>query len=173
MIRALEAADPRHDTQADTQAMTEISPPPVGGAMPTISEVSHPISPPPTNSGVPGVSEPQAETGYFPYIPISPATSAIVSSEISVPPIVLPPPSEMLSHESSSLADQPHIPKHVPIFAVSAGLDQHTEESLRSVGFDGWLSKPIDFKKLSITLQGITSQDTGVKATHMASGFAI
>lgn len=45
-------------------------------------------------------------------------------------------------------------PKRLPIFAVSSSLNQHTKEELLEAGFDGWLSKPIDFQRLDIILKG-------------------
>jgi CheY-like chemotaxis protein len=50
----------------------------------------------------------------------------------------------------------PHQTQHVPIFAVSANLNQHSQESLEAAGFDGWLPKPIDFARLGILLKGAT-----------------
>jgi CheY-like chemotaxis protein len=47
----------------------------------------------------------------------------------------------------------PAIP-HIPIFAVSANLDQHSQDGLKAVGFDGWLPKPIDFTRLGVILRG-------------------
>jgi CheY-like chemotaxis protein len=50
-----------------------------------------------------------------------------------------------------------HIGKRVPIFAVSASLKMEEEDEFREAGFDGWLLKPIDFRRLSLLLGGAFS----------------
>ncbi|KAF2434152.1 hypothetical protein EJ08DRAFT_494567 [Tothia fuscella] len=42
----------------------------------------------------------------------------------------------------------------VPIFAVSATLRKEQESVFKEAGFDGWLLKPIDFKRLRLLLDG-------------------
>ncbi|KAJ7134984.1 hypothetical protein C8R43DRAFT_894662 [Mycena crocata] len=44
---------------------------------------------------------------------------------------------------------------HIPIFAVSASLQEHKREELASYGIDGWILKPIDFKRLKVILNGV------------------
>ncbi len=44
----------------------------------------------------------------------------------------------------------------IPIFAVSASLVEQQREELMGYGMDGWILKPIDFKRLSHILKGIT-----------------
>lgn len=44
----------------------------------------------------------------------------------------------------------------IPIFAVSASLAEHQTEDMRRLGLDGWILKPIDFKRLYTILRGIT-----------------
>ncbi|KAA1473801.1 hypothetical protein DENSPDRAFT_903583 [Dentipellis sp. KUC8613] len=44
----------------------------------------------------------------------------------------------------------------IPIFAVSASLLERQREELRSIGIDGWILKPIDFKRLGTILCGVT-----------------
>ncbi|KAF8505369.1 phytochrome-like protein [Hysterangium stoloniferum] len=44
----------------------------------------------------------------------------------------------------------------IPIFAVSASLVESQRELMTSLGFDGWILKPIDFKRLRLILRGIT-----------------
>ncbi|XXG95397.1 hypothetical protein Hte_001659 [Hypoxylon texense] len=46
--------------------------------------------------------------------------------------------------------------KRVPIFAVSASLMERERATYVNAGFDGWILKPIDFKRLNILLEGIT-----------------
>lgn len=43
----------------------------------------------------------------------------------------------------------------IPIFAVSASLREAQYTAMRNYGLDGWLLKPIDFKRLSNILKGI------------------
>ncbi|KAF5027627.1 hypothetical protein F66182_253 [Fusarium sp. NRRL 66182] len=56
----------------------------------------------------------------------------------------------------SSLADINH---RIPIFAVSASLVERERQTYISAGFDGWILKPIDFKRLNTLLAGITDED--------------
>jgi CheY-like chemotaxis protein len=44
----------------------------------------------------------------------------------------------------------------IPIFAVSASLREHRREELANYGVDGWILKPIDFKRLKVILRGVT-----------------
>ena len=43
----------------------------------------------------------------------------------------------------------------IPIFAVSAALYEHQREELEKFDIDGWVLKPIDFKRLRSILRGI------------------
>ncbi|TVY35366.1 Cyanobacterial phytochrome B [Lachnellula subtilissima] len=43
----------------------------------------------------------------------------------------------------------------VPIFAVSASLMERERQHYIDAGFDGWILKPVDFKRLNIILRGI------------------
>lgn len=43
----------------------------------------------------------------------------------------------------------------LPIFAVSASLFETQHEELYALGMDGWILKPIDFKRLRTILRGI------------------
>ncbi|KAJ7505555.1 hypothetical protein B0H11DRAFT_1796399 [Mycena galericulata] len=45
---------------------------------------------------------------------------------------------------------------HIPIFAVSASLQEHRREEMANYGIDGWILKPIDFKRLKVILKGVT-----------------
>jgi len=45
---------------------------------------------------------------------------------------------------------------HIPIFAVSASLQEHRREEMANYGIDGWILKPIDFKRLKVILNGVT-----------------
>jgi CheY-like chemotaxis protein len=48
----------------------------------------------------------------------------------------------------------------VPIFAVSASLVERELSTYINAGFDGWILKPIDFKRLHTLLAGISDDDT-------------
>ncbi|KAF8195506.1 hypothetical protein BJ912DRAFT_1021221 [Pholiota molesta] len=43
----------------------------------------------------------------------------------------------------------------IPIFAVSASLLEQQRDKLANHGMDGWILKPIDFKRLSVILKGV------------------
>ncbi|KAI0754648.1 hypothetical protein C8Q80DRAFT_1095154 [Daedaleopsis nitida] len=43
----------------------------------------------------------------------------------------------------------------IPIFAVSASLFENQREELHKLGMDGWILKPIDFKRLRVLLRGV------------------
>ncbi|KAI1319820.1 hsp90-like protein [Xylariaceae sp. FL0255] len=47
----------------------------------------------------------------------------------------------------------------IPILAVSASLVEKEKTIYTETGFDGWILKPIDFKRLNVLLEGITSDD--------------
>ncbi|KAJ4482039.1 hypothetical protein J3R30DRAFT_3699364 [Lentinula aciculospora] len=44
----------------------------------------------------------------------------------------------------------------IPIFAVSASLYEQQRSKLSDAGMDGWILKPIDFKRLATILKGVT-----------------
>lgn len=54
----------------------------------------------------------------------------------------------------------------VPIFAVSASLVERNREQYIEAGFDGWILKPIDFKRLKLLLTGILEQDARNQAVY-------
>ncbi|KAH9986884.1 hypothetical protein BJV74DRAFT_927090 [Russula compacta] len=43
----------------------------------------------------------------------------------------------------------------IPIFAVSASLVERQHEELKRIGIDGWILKPIDFRRLYTILRGV------------------
>lgn len=47
----------------------------------------------------------------------------------------------------------------IPVFAVSASLVERERDSYVEAGFDGWVPKPIDFKRLNTLLLSITDDD--------------
>lgn len=48
----------------------------------------------------------------------------------------------------------------IPILAVSASLVEKNRQQYIDAGFDGWILKPVDFKRLSVLLSGIVKQET-------------
>lgn len=59
------------------------------------------------------------------------------------------------SHPDSKFSPRALSNGRVPIFAVSASLVERERQTYINAGFDGWILKPIDFKRLNIILQGI------------------
>ncbi|KAH0614791.1 uncharacterized protein H6S33_000427 [Morchella sextelata] len=62
-------------------------------------------------------------------------------------------------------------PKHllngrVPIFAVSASLVEERRKEYMELGFDGWILKPVDFKRLQILMEGILDSDARQGAAY-------
>lgn len=48
----------------------------------------------------------------------------------------------------------------IPIFAVSASLVERDRELYMKTGFDGWILKPVNFKRVDSLLNGILEEDT-------------
>lgn len=51
--------------------------------------------------------------------------------------------------------------RNVPIITVSASLKEYSRQEYVSAGFDGWILKPIDFKRLESILAG--AKDEGLR----------
>ncbi|KAF7562684.1 hypothetical protein G7046_g1458 [Stylonectria norvegica] len=47
----------------------------------------------------------------------------------------------------------------IPIFAVSASLLERHKDTYVKAGFDGWILKPIDFKRFNVLLSGISDDE--------------
>lgn len=62
-------------------------------------------------------------------------------------------PSETHTELSSRLSKSIH--GRVPVFAVSASLKEYQRQTMLSSGMNGWLLKPINFKRLKEILSGI------------------
>jgi hypothetical protein len=119
-----------------------------------------PMSPPPTNLPA---SRGLSSEDYF-TLPLSPPNSDVASQYNSLAPL-------SASSSKKEPADRAQITGRVPIFAVSASLNQHTQESLSAAGFDGWLSKPIDFKRLGVVLEGVGSREARIQAKSAPGDF--
>jgi CheY-like chemotaxis protein len=63
-------------------------------------------------------------------------------------------------HSGSRLSARAASNGRVPIFAVSASLVERERQTYINAGFDGWILKPIDFKRLNVLLLGIVEEDT-------------
>lgn len=64
------------------------------------------------------------------------------------------------SHSQFNLSPRAAINGRVPIFAVSASLVERERQTYVSAGFDGWILKPVDFKRLNTLLAGIVEDET-------------
>lgn len=60
-------------------------------------------------------------------------------------------PMNCLPHRSTALLGR------IPIFAVSASLTKDQRPYMIEIGMDGWILKPIDFKRMSVLLAGISN----------------
>ena len=63
------------------------------------------------------------------------------------------------THPEISLSDRAACNGRVPVFAVSASLVEKDRQLYIDGGFDGWIPKPIDFKRLNTLLVGIVDKD--------------
>lgn len=72
-------------------------------------------------------------------------------------------------HQSLSSIASNH--GRVPIFAVSASLLEREKETYTNAGFDGWILKPIDFKRLEHLLFGIIDDEARDDAVYMAGAW--
>lgn len=62
------------------------------------------------------------------------------------------------SHKQNYLSPRARENGRVPIFAVSASLVEREKQTYVNAGFDGWILKPIDFKRLNVLLSGIVDE---------------
>lgn len=109
----------------------------------------------------PGSTGLTSQDDYF-NIPVTPPVSQ------SFPPGSRP---YMPTADPLTRVDSSQLVRRVPIFAVSASLDQHSQDSLQAAGFDGWLSKPINFKRLGKVLEGLSSYEARRQATCQTGDF--
>ena len=54
----------------------------------------------------------------------------------------------------------------IPIFAVSASLVEREREKYIESGFDGWILKPVDFKRVNLLLRGIVEEETRASCVY-------
>ena len=65
------------------------------------------------------------------------------------------------THGRDQLSPLAQLNMRVPIFAVSATLNESQRQTYIDAGFDGWILKPVDFKRLTTLFQGVV--DDGVR----------
>jgi hypothetical protein len=140
MIRQFETSLPTSNSTIDASTFVERG---------TTQLPSSPLSPPPTNSRIAHALD---SDDYF-AIPLSPPKPDAAPRYESIAPPSAPP-------SKADPTDRARCQGRLPIFAVSASLDRHTQESLSAVGFDGWLSKPLDFKRLGDSLEGVVARES-------------
>lgn len=63
-------------------------------------------------------------------------------------------------HNKQILSPRASLNGRVPIFAVSASLVERERQTYIDAGFDGWILKPVDFKRLNTLLFGIVDSAT-------------
>ncbi|KAK0744708.1 hypothetical protein B0T21DRAFT_429410 [Apiosordaria backusii] len=61
----------------------------------------------------------------------------------------------------------------VPVFAISGMLRREDEQQYKDVGFDGWMPKPIDMKRLSTYLAGAVDVPTRKQGVYHEAHFAM
>lgn len=70
------------------------------------------------------------------------------------------------SHHTDKLSPRAQGNGRVPIFAVSASLVERDRPMYVNAGFDGWILKPIDFKRLNVLLTGIVDEKVRNKCLY-------
>lgn len=55
----------------------------------------------------------------------------------------------------------------IPIFAVSASLVEHRKKEYCKLGFDGWILKPVDFRRLAMLLEGSRNETVRREARYI------
>jgi CheY-like chemotaxis protein len=71
--------------------------------------------------------------------------------------------------KTSSPALSPIAAKYgrIPIIAVSASLVERNKDSYVDAGFDGWILKPVDFKRLETLLAGASEEELRDKEKYV------
>lgn len=60
---------------------------------------------------------------------------------------------------TSCLSSRARLNGRIPIFAVSASLVEADRQKYIDTGFDGWILKPVDFKRVDLLLRGIVDDE--------------
>ncbi|GAP88356.1 putative hsp90-like protein [Rosellinia necatrix] len=74
-----------------------------------------------------------------------------------------------ISNDFPPLSAIGHLHGRIPIFAVSASLVEKDRAIYIEAGFDGWILKPIDFKRLHVLLDGITNDNVREQCLYKPS----
>lgn len=64
------------------------------------------------------------------------------------------------THSGGCLSPRAKCNHRIPVFAVSASLVEKDRNKYMDIGFDGWLLKPVDFKRVNEMLKGIVDDGT-------------
>ena len=62
---------------------------------------------------------------------------------------------ELNKKDCGSIRPSHKLNGRLPIFAVSASLLEAQHAEIHNLGIDGWILKPIDFKRLRVILRGV------------------
>lgn len=63
--------------------------------------------------------------------------------------------------------------RRIPIFAISATLLESKRLEYMETGFDGWILKPVDFKRLEVLIKGISDLEIRKQATYTPGKWAM
>ncbi len=63
------------------------------------------------------------------------------------------------THAGTCLSSRARQNGKIPIFAVSASLVEKERDKYIQTGFDGWILKPVDFKRVDLLLKGIVDSE--------------
>lgn len=63
------------------------------------------------------------------------------------------------THSKSCLSTRAQLNGRIPVFAVSASLVEAERQKYITNGFDGWILKPVDFKRVGLMLDGIVNEE--------------
>jgi DNA-binding response OmpR family regulator len=63
------------------------------------------------------------------------------------------------THSATCLSHRARLNSRIPIFAVSASLVESEKQKYIDTGFDGWILKPVDFKRVGLLLKGIVDDE--------------
>lgn len=72
------------------------------------------------------------------------------------------------NHSQSSDTNSKTQFNRVPIFAVSASIEEKNKKDYVDAGFDGWVLKPIDFAILNTILAGIHDSEARAGAAKVS-----
>ena len=74
-------------------------------------------------------------------------------------------------HLQTCLSPRALVNGRVPILAVSASLVERDREKYINAGFDGWVLKPIDFKRLYVLLAGTVDYEARKPCIYQPGGW--